>query len=71
MFSPFMCLNRASRRICSIIFPETTARLTFLEMPRSSFLHSWKMGAMFAVFPAHLESPNHNDLSKMSKRIAL
>ena len=53
-----VCLIRASRRICSMIFPGTEVRLTGRWFLGSSFLPFLKMGTMFAFLQSPATSPD-------------
>lgn len=46
----FVYVSMASRRICSMILPDTEMGLTNQQFPGSSFLHTLKMDTMFSFF---------------------
>lgn len=63
----FTCLEMVSRIICSFSFPGIEMMLTSLYLPRYSFLHLLKIGAIFALFLSLGTSPSCHYLSKINK----
>lgn len=67
-FFSFLCLERCSKKIHSMIFLRTDVRLTGLRSPGSPFWPFLKMGTMFAFLQLPGVSPDLHNFSNMIER---